>query len=293
MNISQFKGTGVALITPFRSDGSIDFGALKRLVNFQIENGTDYLVALGTTSEAPALNSDERIAVLDHIIEVNNKRVPLVAGCGSNNTREMVEMVRKIDKTGVDGLLSVAPYYNKPTQEGMYLHFKELANATHLPIILYNVPGRTSSNIEAKTTIKLAKEFKNIVGIKEASGNMEQAMQLIKNKPKNFLVLSGDDANALPLISIGFEGVISVVANAFPALYSELIQLSLKGNFEKARVIQFKLIDIIYSMFEEGNPSGVKAYLTLNGFIENNLRLPLVPASDHLMAKIKDLNSKL
>jgi 4-hydroxy-tetrahydrodipicolinate synthase len=293
MNISRFKGTGVALITPFRSDGSIDFSALKRMVNYQIENGTNYLVALGTTSESPTLTFDERQAVLDYIIEVNNKRLPLVVGCGSNNTRELVEMARNFDKPGVDALLSVAPYYNKPNQEGLFLHYKALANTTLLPIILYNVPGRTASNIDAQTTIKLANEFKNIIGIKEASGNLAQAMQLIKNKPKNFLVLSGDDATALPLIALGFDGVISVVANAFPAIYSELIRLSIKGDFEKARELHYRIINIIDSLFEEGNPAGVKAYLSCNGLIENNLRLPLVSVSKALMTKIKDYNSKL
>ncbi|HAM99083.1 MAG TPA: 4-hydroxy-tetrahydrodipicolinate synthase [Marinilabiliales bacterium] len=292
IDLSQFKGTGVALITPFRADGSVDFSALEKLINFQVKSGTNYLVALGTTSEAATLSIDEKQAIVDFIIEVNNKRLPLVVGCGSNNTRELIDIVRKLEKPGVNGVLSVAPYYNKPNQEGLYQHFKSLANATALPIILYNVPGRTSVNINAETTIKLAKDQKNIVAIKEASGNFEQAMNLVKNKPNGFLVLSGDDATALPLIALGFDGVISVVANAFPSEFSKLVQLSLNGDFEQARVLHYRLIDIIHTLFEEGNPAGVKAYLHCKNMIEDSLRLPLVPVSANLMAKIKDKNSR-
>lgn len=290
--ISQFKGTGVALITPFRADGSIDFNALESLINFQISNGTNYLVALGTTSEAATLSLDEKQAIVDFINEINNHRIPLVVGCGSNNTRELIELTRKLNKNDINGILSVAPYYNKPNQEGIFQHFKALADATTLPIILYNVPSRTSVNISAETTIRLAKEKKNIIGIKEASGNLEQAMHLVKNKPNGFLVLSGDDATALPLIALGFDGVISVVANAFPLEFSKMIQLSLQGDYEKARQLQYKLIDIIYSLFEEGNPAGVKAYLYCKKMVENSLRLPLVPVSNPLMARIKEMNSK-
>ena len=293
MDISKFKGTGVAIITPFRTDGSIDFNALEKLVNFQIDNGTNFLVALGTTSEAATLNKDERQAVVDFIIEINNSRVPLVVGCGGNNTAEVIKYMRQLDKAGIDALLSVTPYYNKPNQTGIFEHFKALANATNLPIILYNVPSRTAANITAETTLKLAKKFKNIIAIKEASGNFEQVMQIVKNKPKDFLVLSGDDGTTLPLISLGFDGVISVVANAYPAQFSKMVELSIQGNFSDARTIHYSLIDIINTMFEEGNPAGVKAYMKHLGLIENSLRLPLVPVSDKLNSRIKQLASKV
>ncbi len=292
MDVNQLKGTGVALVTPFRIDGSIDFNALERLIEFQIDNSVEFLVALGTTSEAPTLSADEKAAVVDFIIEITNKRLPVVVGCGSNNTRELTNQIRNYDsKVGVDAILSVVPYYNKPNQTGIYEHFKAVANATKLPIILYNVPGRTASNISASTTIKLAKKHKNIIGIKEASGDFKQCMDLIANKPADFLVLSGDDALTLPLIALGFDGVISVVANAFPLQFSEMVRKSLKGDFMGAKLLHYKLVDIIYSLFEEGNPAGVKAFMHLNGLLENSLRLPLVPVSKPLMEKIKLLNS--
>ncbi|MGD9992712.1 MAG: 4-hydroxy-tetrahydrodipicolinate synthase [Salinivirgaceae bacterium] len=294
MNANQFKGTGVALITPFRKDESIDFNALERLVEKQIANKVNFLVALGTTSEAPTLSSDEKAAVVDFIIEINKNRLPLVVGCGGNNTRDLVHQLRKYNgKAGVDGILSVAPYYNKPNQTGLYEHFKALANACQLPIILYNVPGRTGSNIAASTAIKLAKNHKNIVAIKEASGDFKQAMELVKHKPAGFLVLSGDDALALPLISLGFDGIISVVANAFPDEFSSMVNSALKGDFNQARTQHYRLIEIIHSLFEEGNPAGVKAYMVLNDAIENSLRLPLVPVSKNLMERIKLLNKNL
>ncbi len=293
MDNSKFKGTGVAIITPFRVDKSIDFNALEKLVNFQIENGTNYIVALGTTSEAATLTQDERKAVVDFIIEINQNRVPLVVGCGGNNTADIIKKARELEKQGIDALLSVAPYYNKPNQTGLYEHFKAIANATHQPIILYNVPGRTASNLAATTTVKLAKEFKNIIGVKEASGDFTQIMQIIKNKPKGFLMLSGDDATTLPLISLGFDGVISVISNAFPAQFSAMVNLALKEKFNEARAIHYKLIDIMNSLFEEGNPAGVKAYMKHLGLIENSLRLPLVEASDKLETKIKQLSNQL
>lgn len=287
MNIDKFKGTGVALITPFRQDKSIDFNALEKLVNFQIENGTDFLVALGTTSEAATLTKDERSAVVDFIIEVNNKRLPIVVGCGSNNTSELIKSVKEFEKPGIDGILSVTPYYNKPNQKGIYEHFKALAQATKLPIILYNVPGRTSSNINAETALKLANDFSNIIAIKEASGDLSQMMQIVKNKPENFLVLSGDDALTLPLIATGFDGVISVVANAYPASFSKMVKLTLANKFTEAREIHYQLIDIIDSLFAEGNPAGVKAFMQFMNLIEDNVRLPLVPVSKELNAIIE------
>ncbi len=294
MNANQFKGTGVALITPFRKDESIDFNALERLVEKQVAQKVNFLVALGTTSEAPTLSSDEKAAVVDFIIDINRNRLPLVVGCGGNNTRDLVHQLRNYNgKSGVDAILSVAPYYNKPNQTGLYEHFKALANASQLPIILYNVPGRTGSNIAASTVVKLAKNHKNIIAIKEASGDFKQAMELIQHKPAGFLVLSGDDALALPLISLGFDGIISVVANAFPGEFSSMVNSALKGDFIHARTQHYRLIEIIHSLFEEGNPAGVKAYMVLNDAIENSLRLPLVPVSKNLMERIKLLNKNL
>jgi len=289
MKINRFKGVGVALVTPFRKDGSIDFKALENFLNFQIKNGIDYLVALGTTSEAPTLSIDEKNAIVDFIIEINNNRVPLVVGCGSNNTMELGKLARQLTKPGVDAFLSVAPYYNKPNQRGLFEHFKVLANTTQLPIILYNVPGRTSSNISAETTLKLAQEFRNIIAVKEASGNFNQVMQIVKNRPTDFLVLSGDDALTLPLLGIGFDGVISVIANAYPAEFTKMVHLALQQKFTEARSIHYRLIDVIESMFEEGSPAGVKSYLHHMGLIENNLRLPLVPVSRSLQLKIQKL----
>jgi 4-hydroxy-tetrahydrodipicolinate synthase len=293
MDNSKLKGTGVAIITPFRIDGSIDFNALEKVVNFQINNGTNNIVALGTTSEAATLSKDEKHAVVDFIIDINNNRVPLIVGCGGNNTAEIAKQTRDFEKPGIDALLSVAPYYNKPNQTGLFEHFKAIANATCLPIVLYNVPGRTASNISAETTLKLAKQFKNIIGIKEASGDFGQIMAIVKNKPKNFLVLSGDDATTLPLIALGLDGVISVLSNAYPGQFSKLVGHALEGEFAKAREIQYTLIEIIDSLFEEGNPAGVKAHMKHLGLIENSLRLPLVPVSDKLEAKIKKLSSSL
>jgi len=286
MENSKFRGTGVAIITPFRVDKSIDFNALGKLVNFQINNNTDYIVALGTTSEVATMSADEKLAVVDFIIEINNNRVPLIVGCGGNNTSNIIKSLRQYEKPGIDGLLSVVPYYSKPNQAGMFEHFKAIANATRLPIVLYNVPGRTSSNLNAETTLKLAKKFKNIIAIKEASGNFDQINQILKNRPKGFLVLSGDDGTTLPLISMGADGVISVLSNAYPAEFSKMVKLSLDGNFDEARTIHYKLIDIINSLFEEGNPAGVKTYLKQMGLIENSLRLPLVKVGGKLKSKI-------
>jgi len=289
MNINRFKGLGVALVTPFRPDGSVDFKALENFLNFQIDNGIDYLVALGTTSESATMSDDEKTAVVDFIIDINKGRLPLVVGCGGNNTSEVVYAVRKLNKPGVDAILSVTPYYNKPNQRGIFEHFKAIANATSLPIILYNVPGRTGSNISADTALLLAKKFKNIIAVKEASSDLAQAMQIMKGKPNNFLVLSGDDALTLPLISLGFDGVISVVGNAYPKEFSQLVHNALDNKYEEARKMQYQLIDIIESMFTEGNPAGVKAYLKYKGLMEASLRLPLVCVSDELNTHIISL----
>jgi 4-hydroxy-tetrahydrodipicolinate synthase len=289
MGKTAFKGTGVALITPFKKDKNIDFNALNTIIESQINNNIDFLVALGTTSEAATLTTEEKHTVVDFIIEKNNNRVPVVVGCGGNNTIDVVNTIKNFTKTGVDGILSVVPYYNKPNQHGIFEHFRAIAESTDLPIILYNVPGRTSSNINAETVIKLAKMFDNIVAIKEASGNFSQIMQIVKNKPKEFIILSGDDGTTLPLISLGFDGVISVVANAYPAQFSQMVSLALTGKYNEARAIHYKLIDIINAMFEDGNPAGVKAFLHINGVIENSLRLPLVSVNDNLFEKIRTL----
>jgi 4-hydroxy-tetrahydrodipicolinate synthase len=293
MDQNNFKGVGVALVTPFRTDGSIDFSALETLINFQINNGTDYLVALGTTSESATMTVDEKNAVVDFVIDINQNRKPLVVGCGGNNTASLVSDLKKYQKPGIDALLSVAPYYNKPNQRGLFEHFKAVANGTNLPVLLYNVPGRTASNLSAETTVALAKKFKNIMGTKEASGNFSQCMQLVKNKPKNFLLISGDDALTLPLVALGFDGVISVVQNAFPAEYSKLVQAAMANDFAAARTLQYKLVDIIDALFEEGNPSGVKAFMAHKGMLENNLRLPLVPVSEPLFQRIGKMLSGL
>ncbi len=293
MEINRFKGLGVALITPFRPDGSVDFPSLEKFLEFQIENGVNYLVALGTTSEAATLSTDERVAVVDFIIDINNGRLPLVVGCGGNNTSELVYAIHDMKKPGVDAILSVVPFYNKPNQKGLYEHFKQVANATDLPIILYNVPSRTGTNMTAETTVKLAKKFKNIIAIKEASGDMSQAMQIMKNKPANFLVISGDDALCLPLISLGFDGVISVLGNAYPKEFSDMIKAALINDYKSARIIQYKLVDIIETLFAEGNPAGVKAYLNHKGLIEDSLRLPLVSVSTELKKKIVSLAKTL
>ncbi len=290
---SKFTGVGTALVTPFRNDGSIDFSALKNLINFQIENGVSYLVALGTTSEAATMSNDEKHAIIDFIIEENNGRVPLVVGCGGNHTASVVKEIKSFEKEGIDAILSVAPFYNKPNQRGIYEHFKAIAHSTHLPIILYNVPGRTASNIKASTIIKLANNFQNIIAVKEASGNLEKAMQLVKNKPEGFTLISGDDALTLPLISLGFDGVTSVVSNGFPKEFSTLVAHALQNDFQAARSIQYQLVDLIKSLFDEGSPAGIKAVLTLKGYMENNLRLPLVEVSGELFATIEQQLMKL
>ncbi len=289
----KFTGTGVALITPFREDKSVDFTALTNLVNSVTAGGVNFLVVLGTTGESVTLSESEKQAVVNHIIEINASKLPIVLGMGGNNTKSLTDTIKNTDFTGIDGILSVAPYYNKPSQEGLYLHYKEIAQASPVPIILYNVPGRTSSNISAQTTLRLANEFQNITAIKEASGNFTQIMQIIKNKPAGFTVLSGDDAITLPLISIGMSGVISVVANAFPSDFSKMINEALDGNYETAKKLHYKLLDIINSLFKEGNPGGIKAALKIlsNDKIlsQKYVRLPLVPASDKLYADIENL----
>ena len=282
--MNQFKGSGVALVTPFLADMSIDYPALRRLVREQINGGINFLVVQGTTGESPTLTADEKKKVLATVQEENNGALPIVYGVGGNNTLEVCEALKNVP-SGVDGILSVAPYYNKPIQRGYVAHYKALAEATDLPIIMYNVPGRTGSNMTAETTLELA-EVKNLVAMKEASGNMEQIMEIIRCKPADFLLLSGDDAITLPIIAAGGEGVISVVANAFPAQFSQMVAASLKGVFETARKLHYDLLPITKLFFTEGNPGGVKIALEELGWMAPHMRLPLVQVSEGLKASI-------
>ncbi|MFM7595974.1 MAG: 4-hydroxy-tetrahydrodipicolinate synthase, partial [Flavobacteriales bacterium] len=279
-----FKGSGVALVTPFNQDMQIDFDALESLVEYQIENGTDFLVVQGTTGESPTLSTEEKHEVLNEVIEINDGRCRIVYGVGGNNTASVSASLSELPK-GVDGILSVSPYYNKPIQKGIVAHYKILADSTDLPIILYNVPGRTGSNIAPETTLELA-EINNIVAVKEASGNMEQIMQIIKYRPTGFGVLSGDDNLTMPLIAAGADGVISVVANAFPALFSRMVHAAMRGELEAAREAHYKLFDITKMFFEQGNPGGVKAALAHMELMDEYMRLPLFPVSDELRKRI-------
>ena len=284
----KITGTGVAIVTPFRKDGSVNFKSLEKLVNFLITNGVDYLVVLGTTGETPVLTKDEKQAIVNQVIEVNNKRVPIIQGLGGNNTLEMVNSLKNCSFEGIDALLSVTPYYNKPGQEGLYQHYKAIVQASPLPVILYNVPGRTGTNLSAETTLRLAVEFpRQIVAVKEASSNLPQIMNILKDKPASFQLVSGDDALTFPLISLGGSGVISVVANAFPAEFSSMVRLMLEGKTNEARKIHYKMLPIIDLVFAEGSPTGIKAFLDVMGIAPNYLRLPLVPASKDLYRKIE------
>jgi 4-hydroxy-tetrahydrodipicolinate synthase len=293
MTQKKFTGTGVAIITPFRKDRSIDFKSLEKLLEHLINNGIDYIVALGTTGESVTLSKDEKNAVVSYVIEVINNRVPLVIGMGSNNTQEIVNSIKSNSFKNIDAILSVAPYYNKPSQAGLFEHFKSIADASPVPVILYNVPGRTSSNISAETTVKLARNVKGIIAIKEASGNLCQIMNIVKNKPRNFLVISGDDLLTLPMIAVGGAGVISVAANAYPKEISEMVNHALKNDTVRANEIHYKLLDLIEALFEEGNPSGVKAVLEILKICPSNLRLPLLQVSDMHYKKLGELIKKL
>ena len=283
----NLKGMGVALITPFKDDESIDFDALSKLIEYQIQNGIDYLVVLGTTAETPTLTEQEKNEVLSFVIERVKERVPIVLGLGGNNTRGIVERLKTESFQGVDAILSVVPYYNKPSQEGIYQHYKAIASATKLPVILYNVPGRTGVNMTAETTLRLAREFDNIVAIKEASGNITQMDDIIKNKPKDFMVISGDDGITFPLITLGAVGVISVIGNAFPREFSRMVRLALEGDYANALLIHHKFTELFELLFVDGNPAGVKCLLNAMGYIENKLRLPLVPTRITTYEKIR------
>lgn len=289
----EFTGTGVALVTPFRKDNSIDFEALDRIVNHVIKGGVEFLVALGTTGENSTLSAHEKKQVVDRVIKASDKRVPVVIGIGGNNTAAVIDTINKTDFEGIAGILSVAPYYNKPSQNGMYQHFSEIALVSPRPVILYNVPGRTSSNLAAETVVKLAGDHSNIVAVKEASGNLSQIMQIIKNKPAHFNVISGDDGLTLPMVHLGGKGVISVIANAWPAEYSSMVRAALSRDCNTANELHYKLLDMIVALFEEGSPAGVKAALEIIGLCSDHVRLPLIPASDQLKSKIKRLMKSL
>ena len=293
MNNDKFKGTGVAIVTPFNKDKTVDNKSLIKVVNHIITGGVEYIVVLGTTGESVTLTKEEKKSVISVVVNTVNKRVPVVLGLGGNNTQEIIESLNKLSEVKqVDAILSVSPYYNKPNQRGIYEHYKAIAKACPLPLILYNVPGRTSSNISAETTLKLANECKNIIGIKEASGNIEQAMKIIKYKPKDFLVISGDDSLTLPMIACGADGVISVVANAFPKDYSEMTRQILAGNVKKAQQLHYKLTDITEQLFADGNPAGIKAALDILGICKPVVRLPLVEVNSETRKKLEELIKK-
>lgn len=284
-----FRGLGIALITPFKKDGSVDYKTLKSLVDYQIGNGADFIVILATTGETPCLEKEEKDEITKTVIDVVKGRVPILKYCGGNNTAAVVREIKESDWSGIDGILSICPYYNKPSQEGLYEHFKAIANASKLPIVLYNVPGRTGVNMTAETTIRIANSFSNVVAIKEASGSLEQVDEIIKYKPDNFEVLSGDDALTFPMIVSGAVGVISVIGNALPKEFSRMIRLELNGEFEAARAIHHKFTELYKLLFVDGNPAGCKALLNDMGMIENILRLPLVPTRIETKQKMNDI----
>ena len=274
---NRFRGLGIALITPFKADGSIDWDALNRLVEYQIRGGADFLCIMGTTAETPTLTQEEKKQLKEQLVGRVAGRVPLLMGCGGNSTAAVVREIQQTDWSGIDGILSVCPYYNKPSQEGLYQHYRAIAEASQLPIVLYNVPGRTGVNMTAETTLRLAQDFDNIIAIKEASGNITQMDAIIKNKPRDFDVISGDDGITFPLITLGAVGVISVIGNALPTEFSRMVRLALKGEYDTARTIHHKFAELFKLLFVDGNPAGVKAMLSEMNMIENQLRLPLVP----------------
>ena len=282
------QGMGVALVTPFKADGEVDVAALERLVHFQVENGTDYLVVLGTTAETPTLSTEEKELVKKTVRRANNGRLPMVLGVGGNHTQAIVEQVRGVSAQDYVAILSVTPYYNKPSQEGLYQHYKAVAAATELPILLYNVPSRTGVNMDYRTTLRLAQEVPNIIGVKEASGNIVQIMHLLQGRPEGFLVISGDDATALPTILLGGDGTISVLGQAFPKRYSQMIRQGLEGKNQEANAIQYQLLEAMELVFKEGNPVGIKALLSLLELLDTpQVRLPLVSATEGLQRELK------
>ena len=293
MALIDLKGMGIALVTPFKADGSVDYEALVKLVEYQVQNGTDYLVVLGTTAETPTLTETEKAEIKRLVVTQVRRRVPVVLGVGGNCTRAVVDTLRQADLQDVDAILSVVPYYNKPSQEGIFRHYEAIAEATTRPVILYNVPGRTGTNMTAETTLRLARTFRNIVAVKEASGNIKQMNDIIKNKPADFQVISGDDGITYPLIALGAVGVISVIGNAFPCEFSRMVRLALEGDYDNARVIHSRFMELFDLLFVDGNPAGVKSMLNMMGFIENRLRLPLVPTRLTTYEKIREILNRL
>jgi 4-hydroxy-tetrahydrodipicolinate synthase len=291
--MTKIQGMGIALITPFKADMSVDYDALKHLVEFQVSSGADFLAVLCTTAETPTLSLEERAEVRRVVTEVVRGRIPIVLGCGGNNTAAVVKELKEGDWRGVDAVLSVVPYYNKPSQEGLYQHFKAIAQASPIPVILYNVPGRVGVNMTAETTLRLANDCENIIAIKEASGNFDQIDDIIKNKPKRFSVLSGDDGITFPLITLGATGVISVIGNALPKEFSRMVRLALDGDYENARDIHHQFKELYSLLFVDGNPAGVKAMLSAMGYCENVLRLPLVPTRITTFEKIQNILKQL
>ena len=293
MALIDLKGMGIALVTPFKADGSVDYEALVKLVEYQVQNGTDYLVVLGTTAETPTLTETEKAEIKRLVVTQVRRRVPVVLGVGGNCTRAVVDTLRQADLQDVDAILSVVPYYNKPSQEGIFRHYEAIAEATTRPVILYNVPGRTGTNMTAETTLRLARTFRNIVAVKEASGNIKQMNDIIKNKPADFQVISGDDGITYPLIALGAVGVISVIGNAFPREFSRMVRLALEGDYDNARVIHSRFMELFDLLCVDGNPAGVKSMLNMMGFIENRLRLPLVPTRLTTYEKIREILNRL
>ena len=287
--MDKIKGTGVALVTPFNRNKSVDYVALEKLLNHVINGGVDYLVVMGTTGESISLSKDEKTEIIDFCKKINNGRLPIVLGIGGNNTNQVLFDIKSINLDGIDALLSVSPFYNKPTQEGIYYHYKLIAEASPIPVILYNVPGRTSSNINSETTLRLATDFENIVAIKEASGDLDQIMSIIKNKPANFLVLSGDDALTLPMIYMGAEGVISVIGQSHPKDFTDMVSNAISGNNNLANQLHYKLYDLYKPIYAEGNPVGIKACLELLKICTSDVRLPLIEASANVKNELKNL----
>jgi len=291
MKKHKFSGTGVALITPFKSNKDVDYQALNKIINHIIENGIDYIVTLGTTGETVTLSSTEKEEVARFTVQTVAQRIPIVVGIGGNNTMETINSIKNFDLQGIDGILSVAPYYNKPNQEGIYRHYKAIGEVSPLPVIAYNVPGRTGVNMTAETTLRIANDCPNIVAMKEASGNLVQIMQILKNRPKHFSVLSGDDSITYPMLALGADGVISVAAQAVPKTFSDMVHLALDGDFISASTNHYQMLDLMEALFADGSPAGVKAALHLLGLCENELRLPLVPVNEKVFALIQRLIS--
>ena len=288
-----FHGLGIALVTPFKLNGEIDYDALEKLIEYQLENGADFFTILATTGECPCLSAEEKEKLTEAIISVVSGCAPILKYCGGNNTAAVVEEIKQTNWKGIDGILSICPYYNKPSQEGLYQHFKAIAETSSLPIVLYNVPGRTGVNMKAETTVRIANDFPNIVAIKEAAGSLEQVDEIIKNKPKHFEVISGDDALTFPMIASGAVGVISVIGNALPKEFSRMIRLEFNGEYDAARIIHHQFTELYKLLFVDGNPAGCKALLNDMGMIENVLRLPLVPTRIETKQKMNDILKKM